>query len=54
LKKGKIYLGKKWEELNVYEKRFIIMMKLYRIGKMMEKAKITNSSNENNKDFDQP
>lgn len=52
MKKDEIYLDKKWEELNIYEKRFKIMMKLYRIGIMMEKAKITfppnNQSTTNN------
>ena len=29
------------KELNVYEKRFLMMMKLFRIGQMMKTAKIT-------------
>lgn len=29
------------EEFNVFEKRFLMMMKLFRLGKMMKNAKIT-------------
>ncbi len=41
MKKAKTYRVKNFEELNIFEKRFLIMMKLYRIGKMLEAAKIT-------------
>jgi hypothetical protein len=43
----KIVFGKaKTEHLNVYEQRYLMLMKLIKIGKMLKNAKITHKTEE--------